>query len=124
MRRFDTMIAARASDATAQDAARSLVSLLGEQRAGIVEQLRRSGDATVSELASYLGISQVATRRHLTVLEEDGLIEARTVRQGRGRPPARYHLTEAAAALFPQRYDALAAEMFAFLTDTHGRDGL
>lgn len=109
---------------TASEAASSLLALLGEQRAAIVDHLRRHDDASVSELAEMLGISEVATRRHLGVLEDDGLIAARRVRQGRGRPASRYALTEAARALFPQRYDALAAEMFTYLTDTHGRDGL
>lgn len=104
--------------------ARSLVSLLGEQRASIVERLRRDGEASVAELASHLAVSEVATRRHLAVLEDEGLVAAHTVRQGRGRPPARYALTEAAGQLFPQRYDRFAAEVLDFLSDAHGRDGV
>jgi predicted ArsR family transcriptional regulator len=78
---------------TAPVAGRSLVSLLGEMRATIVEDLRREYDRSVAELAELLGISEVATRRHLTVLEDEGLVAAHTVNQGRGRPAARYHLT-------------------------------
>jgi predicted ArsR family transcriptional regulator len=103
---------------------RSLAVLLGDQRATIVELLRRCGEASVAELSERLGISAVATRRHLAVLEADELVAARTVRQARGRPAARYHLTEAAGRLFPQRYDRFAAEALDFLTDEHGRDGL
>jgi predicted ArsR family transcriptional regulator len=105
-------------------ASRSLVSLLGEQRAAIVQELRRHHDRSVSELAAHLGISEVATRRHLGVLEDEGLVAARTVRQGRGRPAARYELTDAAGQLFPQRYDRLASEVMDFLTDEHGRAGM
>jgi predicted ArsR family transcriptional regulator len=103
---------------------RSLVSLLGEQRAAIVQELRRHHDRSVAELATHLGISEVATRRHLGVLEDEGLVAARTVRQGRGRPAARYELTDAAGRLFPQRYDRLASEVLDFLTDEHGRAGM
>jgi predicted ArsR family transcriptional regulator len=103
---------------------RSLVSLLGDQRAAIVEYLRRAGDASVSELATHLGVSEVATRRHLAVLEGESLVMARTVPQGRGRPPARYTLTETAGRLFPQGYDRLAADMMEFLGDEYGRGGL
>jgi predicted ArsR family transcriptional regulator len=110
--------------ATGGAPARSLVSLLGEQRAAIVEVLRRDGDASVAELAGHLGISEVATRRHLTVLEHDGLVTARTVRQPRGRPAARYELSDEAGRLFPQRYDRFAAEVLDFLTDEHGREGV
>jgi predicted ArsR family transcriptional regulator len=103
---------------------RSLVSLLGVQRAAIVERLRRAGDATVAELAAHLEVSEVATRRHLAVLEGESLVEARTVPNGRGRPPARYALTEAASRLFPQGYDRLASDMMDFLSDEYGRGGL
>ncbi len=108
----------------AAPASPSLVSLLGEGRAHIVEHLRRHGDASVAELAGELAISEVATRRHLAVLSDGGLVAARTVPQGRGRPPARYHLTDTAAALFPHRYDRFASEVLDFLADTRGRDGL
>lgn len=102
----------------------SLVSLLGVQRAAIVEHLRRAGDASVAELAVRLEVSEVATRRHLGVLEGESLVVARTVPQGRGRPPARYTLTETANRLFPQGYDRLAADMMEFLSDEYGHGGL
>jgi predicted ArsR family transcriptional regulator len=105
-------------------ASRSLVSLLGEQRAAIVEQLRRDGEVGVAPLADHLGISEVATRRHLGLLEDEGLVASRTVRQPRGRPAARYRLTDEAGRLFPQRYDRFAAEALDFLADQQGRDGL
>lgn len=115
-----------AEPATQQTAPqRSLVSLLGAPRATIVEYLRRHGDASVAELADHLEISQVATRRHLAVLSDEGLLEARTASNGgRGRPASHYALTDAAQRLFPQGYDRLAAEMLDFLADEHGRDGL
>jgi predicted ArsR family transcriptional regulator len=109
---------------TAPEAGRSLVSLLGETRASIVEDLRRADDRSVAELAELLGISEVATRRHLGVLEDEGLVVARTVNQGRGRPAARYQLTDDARRLFPQGHDRLAAEMLDYLAAEHGRDGL
>jgi len=118
----------QALQATAGPEASSLVSLLGASRAAIVERLHRQGDSSVAELAQELGISEVAVRRHLTVLADEGLVEAeleaRKVPGSRGRPPARYHCTPAAARLFPQGYDRFAAEVLDFLADTHGRDGL
>ncbi len=114
------MTAAQTSSAPA----RSLVSLLGEQRAAIVTELRRVAQAPVAVLAEHLGISEVATRRHLAVLEEEGLIAAQRVPQGRGRPPARYHLTEAADQLFPQRYDRFATDVLDFLEATGGSSGV
>ncbi|MFP4312497.1 MAG: helix-turn-helix transcriptional regulator, partial [Nitriliruptoraceae bacterium] len=108
----------------AAPAERSLVPLLGEQRASIVEHLRRTGDASVAELAARLEISQVAVRRHLGVLDEEGLVTSETVAGSRGRPAARYRLTPAAGRLFPHRYDRFATELLDFLDVHHGRDGL
>lgn len=102
----------------------SLVSLLGEQRATIVERLRADGGLTAADLAEHLDISEVATRRHLGVLEEEGFITSRTVKQGRGRPAAHYDLTPRARDLFPQRYAEVAEELLQFITSEHGREGL
>lgn len=110
--------------ATRTTATPSLVALLGESRAAIVDALRREPGQSVSELAAHLGISQVATRRHLALLEDEGLIEAETVRQGRGRPAARYRLADAAGQLLPHRYDRFASEVLEFLSDRDGREGL
>jgi predicted ArsR family transcriptional regulator len=109
---------------TTSAAARSLVSLLGESRAAIVQHLHGTGDASVAELAHHLGISEVATRRHLGLLEDEGFVDARTVNQGRGRPAARYQLTADARRLFPAAYDQLAAEALDFLGETQGREGV
>ncbi len=102
----------------------SLVGLLGEQRAAIVEHCKTAGDASVPELATELGISEVATRRHVQLLEDEGFLAARTVNPGRGRPVARYSLTDHARGLFPHRYAAVAEELLEFITTEHGREGL
>lgn len=103
---------------------RSLVSLLGDQRATIVEHLRRNGDATVGELAARLEVSEVAVRRHLAVLADEDLVTSEVVAGARGRPAARYRLTQTAGRLFPHRYDRFATEVLDFLDAHHGRDGL
>lgn len=115
---------APAEPATAPAAVRSLVSLLGRPRATVVEHLRSVTDASVAELAELLEISEVATRRHLGVLEDEGLVAARTVNQGRGRPAARYQLTDDAVRLFPSAHDRLASDAMEYLAQAHGRDGL
>ncbi len=102
----------------------SLVGLLGETRAALVEFLHRTGPQPVSELAAHLGISEVATRRHLGVLLDDGLVEQRDARASGGRPATCFALSARAERLFPQSYDRLANELLDFLTAEHGRDGL
>lgn len=101
-----------------------LVSLLGEQRAAVVELLHRAGPSTVAEIAAHLGVSDVAARRHLAVLVDEGLIAAGERRQPRGRPAACYELTDRADKLFPQAYDRFANEVLDFLADTQGDEGL
>jgi len=104
--------------------AHSLVGLLGVTRSAIVELLHRTAAQPVAAIAGHLGISEVATRRHLAQLLEDGLIEECEQRASGGRPAACFALTERAGRLFPQSYDRFANEALDFLTAQHGRDGL
>jgi predicted ArsR family transcriptional regulator len=109
---------------TARSEAPSLVGLLGEQRAAVVELLHREGSQPVARIAEHLGISEVATRRHLAVLVGEGLVEERDRRSSGGRPATCFGLSERASRLFPQTYDRFASDAIEFLTDTQGRDGL
>jgi predicted ArsR family transcriptional regulator len=102
----------------------TLLDLLGDTRAQVVELLRAE-PATATELAEQLGLSAVAVRRHLQVLERDGLVDAETVRRdGPGRPSARYALTARARQLFPDRSAEIANELLEFLEASYGRPAL
>lgn len=83
------------------------------------------GARTVAELSDQLGISQVAVRRHLTRLIDEGWVTGRTdAPDGPGRPVTRYVLTADGHELLPQGYAALASELLAYIEETAGRDGL
>lgn len=102
----------------------TLVDLLGDTRASIVDLLRRQAQS-VADLAGQLDLSEVAVRRHLQVLERDGLVDAETVRRdGPGRPRACYTLTPRAERLFPDNSAQLANELLAYLEEEHGREAL
>lgn len=102
----------------------TLVDLLGQPRARIVDLLRR-GARCVAELAEDVGVSEVAVRRHLQVLEREGLVVSRTVRRdGPGRPSAQYALTRKARRLFPDRSAEFANELLRYLETEHGRGAL
>lgn len=104
--------------------ATTLVDLLGDTRASIVDLLRRRAHS-VADLAAAMSLSEVAIRRHLQVLERDGLVDAETVRRdGPGRPSARYTLTDRAQRLFPDNSAQLAIELLAYLEEEHGHDAL
>ena len=77
-------------------------------RQEILEHLRRHNQATVKELGERLGLTPTGIRQHLTVLERDGLVEAREERGHVGRPALVYRLTAEGDALFPKKYEALA----------------
>lgn len=99
----------------------SLLDLLGDTRARLVTELRDQPQG-VAELASTLGLSEVAVRRHAHALEDDGLIVAETVRRdGPGRPAAQYRLTERGRRLLPDRSAELANDLFDFLQHDGGR---
>jgi predicted ArsR family transcriptional regulator len=101
-----------------------LVGLLGESRGRIVDLLRRE-PRSVGELAGVMAMSEVAVRRHLSVLERDGLVTAETVRRlGPGRPCAQYHLTDRGRRLFPDQSAQFACELLAFLEEEHGRSAV
>ena len=83
------------------------------------------GARTVAQLSDELGISQVAVRRHLTRLIDEGWVSGRTdPPDGPGRPVTRYLLTADGHELLPQGYAALASELLAYIEDTAGQDGL
>jgi predicted ArsR family transcriptional regulator len=106
------------------NAAVTLVGLLGDTRAQVVDVLRR-GAASVADLAEALDLSEVAVRRHVQILEREGLVDAQTVRHGgRGRPGASYSLTDKGRRLFPDRSGELATELLDFLVEQHGRSAL
>lgn len=89
------------------------------------------GPTTASSLASSLGLSPAAVRRHLDAMEAEGLITTRDQRvhnptgtRGRGRPAREYILTDAGRDAGPQAYDDLASEVLAFLADHAGTDAV
>lgn len=102
----------------------ALIDLLGDARAQVVDLLR-TRRWSVAELASALGVSEVAVRRHLQSLERDGLVDGETVRHGgRGRPSTAYGLTDKARRLFPDRSAQLANALFEYLETAHGRSAV
>ncbi|MHB1007519.1 MAG: helix-turn-helix transcriptional regulator [Chloroflexota bacterium] len=78
-------------------------------RLEILEILKRQGQATVDDLAKKLGITLMAVRLHLVVLERDNLVTRSTMRMGPGRPTLIYRLTAHAEDTFPKSYDDLAS---------------
>ena len=90
----------------------------------ILTLLKREGTLTADELASYLGISSVAVRRHLTKLEADQLVDYEEVQRGMGRPSFVYRLGEAASSFFPRRYEELATDVIETIQNLYGSEAV
>ncbi len=80
-------------------------------RQRIIDLLRTLGQASVETLAQRVGLTPMAVRHHLNVLQADDLIEvSHTKRQHRpGRPIQMYSLTNKARKLYPQEYFQLTS---------------
>lgn len=98
--------------------------ILKSSRSAIIGLLKENGAMSVEQLADSIHVSKVCVRRHLGLLESDGLIRYEEERHDRGRPRFMYRLTEKARCLFPQRYDELAREVLAEVERQFGVKGL
>jgi DeoR family transcriptional regulator, suf operon transcriptional repressor len=92
----------------------------GKTRSDILNALKRSDGLTVDLLASSLGITSMAVRKHLAVLEREELVTSSVTRRPVGRPARVYRLSEQSDDLFPKGYDSIAVE---FLSDLVAMDG-
>jgi predicted ArsR family transcriptional regulator len=84
-------------------------------REEILVLLRRHGRLSAPQLADLLEVTPVGVRRHLALLERDGLVTAAVSKPKRGRPTAVYRLTDAGLETFPRHYDEVALQALAFL---------
>ena len=93
-------------------------------RQDILDYLRRHAEATVKALGEHLGLTSTGIRQHLTVLERDGLVEAREERGHVGRPALVYRLTQTGDAIYPKKYDELANALIEEARHLLGPDAL
>ncbi len=98
--------------------------ILKESRSAIIDLLKANGGMSVEHLAQEMKVSKVCVRRHLNLLERDGLISYEQEHHERGRPRFIYKLTEKASCLFPQIYDEFAKDILQHLQLQYGDDGL
>ena len=77
---------------------------MSETRMQILQLLKMRCSMSVSQLTEALHISAMGIRQHLTILEEEGLVEYHREKKKRGRPHHIYSLTDEANILFPTTY--------------------
>lgn len=89
-------------------------------RTRILDLLKRRGGLSAQEVAAELGITAVATRKHLAVLQEDGLVRLGTRNGPRGRPATVYSLSANGEATFPRAYHQLLVDLLQDLSQLEG----
>lgn len=99
-------------------------NILKASRCAIIELLKINGAMGAEQLARELDVSKVCVRRHLSLLESDGLIRYEQERRERGRPRYLYRLTDKAACLFPRSYDEFAKDVLAQVQKSFGEKGV
>jgi len=89
---------------------------LGGTQRSILDLLKRSGTATIPELARELGLNIETVRGHLRTLTAQALVRREGARRrGPGRPEIVYGLTSNAEALFPRREGTVLRELASYL---------
>jgi len=105
----------------------SVEHILKSPRSAIIELLKAQGGhggLTAESLAHALGVSKVSVRRHLNVLESDGLVNHQKVLHERGRPRFVFNLTEKAECLFPRTYDEFTRGLLRQVEKQFGKSGI
>ena len=86
----------------------------------VLNELKRLGPASAQQIARPLGVSSMAVRFHLSILEKAGCVATTLKRGVRGRPTYLYSLTESAHAFFPNEYGDWANRFLASLVRLGG----
>jgi DNA-binding transcriptional ArsR family regulator len=101
----------------------TLGALAEPNRLHIVELLR-DGPRPVGEIADRLGLRQPQVSKHLRVLSDAGVVEARPVAQRRiyQLRPQPFHELDAWLASYRHLWDARFDRLETYLRDEQGRD--
>ncbi len=84
-------------------------------RERVFEHILEHRGARVADLTEALGVKAAAIRRHLDHLRAEGLLEARPVKQAKGRPYLTWYPTQKAAGEAPPAYADLFARILGWL---------
>ncbi len=86
--------------------------------------LKTAGPQTAARMAKRLGVTTMAVRQHLAVLQGEMLVDFTDERQKVGRPARLWRLTPNAFDKFPDCHAELAVGMLHAIQSTFGEEGL
>jgi len=93
-------------------------------RRRIVKLLKTDGPLDSATLAQRIGVSPMAIRQHLYILQDQKMVTAKERPVPLGRPAKYWELTRKADRLFPDAYAELSVSLIESLNDAFGADGL
>ena len=93
-------------------------------RNAVARSVLENGPSTAVAIGERLGLTPAGVRRHLDLLIEDGILEARephsALVRGRGRPSKVFVMTDDGREKFEHSYDDLAVAALRFITAQTG----
>ncbi|MGM0904568.1 MAG: helix-turn-helix transcriptional regulator [Bacillota bacterium] len=90
----------------------------------VLDLLKKEVSLSVNALTEQLSITHMAVRKHLTSLENDGLIQSVECKQPMGRPLQLYSLTEKGEKVFPKNYEGITLEFLKDIEEIYGEDSI
>jgi DeoR family suf operon transcriptional repressor len=101
-----------------------LTGSFGEPKKRLLYYLKIMQQVGLAELAQRMKISRMAVHKHLTVLQNRGLVESVEMRNGVGRPKMIYQLTSRGKTYFPKSNSAVATAALDFIEKSMGNKGV
>lgn len=93
-------------------------------RQQLLHILKTLGPRSTSTLANRLEMTLAGVRKHLKLLQQDGLVSANDVASGVGRPDQVWRLTQSGHARFPDTHDSLTLDLIGSIRGVFGEAGL
>ncbi|MEC5424929.1 DeoR family transcriptional regulator [Virgibacillus sp. C22-A2] len=86
----------------------------------VLNILKKESEVTIVEIMAYFSISEIAVRKHIHELEQQGFLKKNTIKQKVGRPYHTYELTKKGHDTFPNQYESLPLELLQDLEELQG----
>ena len=96
----------------------------GSGRKGVLYVIKTKGPQTAARIAKRLGVTPMAVRQHLAVLEAEKLVDFTEDRRKVGRPARLWRLTPGASVQFPDHHAELAVGMLQAIQSAFGDEGI
>lgn len=90
----------------------------------LLQVLKKERTHTMREIMRHFSISEIAVRKHMNVLLEEGFIDEEAVKQDIGRPYYVYTLTDKGHQTLPTHCDQLPIEFLQDVEAVHGREAV